>query len=746
MYFRISWGRYDMENKVAFLSSAEKFSREVANINSFKALSQYVAEQLSSVMEDSLNYAFVDIATNSIFESTHINSNIKNILPFFLDEKFIEKMKTLDWSIIDSRGVRFLFNEVFGQKVEIDTSFLIIPRKIDELISHFSVLWGGKRLEKVEKEDVDFLSTFCGIAELKFAYLQSGGERPAGDLELKRKAIELKEIAKMGVKITSLDKEDSFGSFLLHVMGKALSKTAVIFLSTNENNTEYAPVASRGILKKFVEKIRFNDKTSFVRELKNQKVPLIVSDIVEALANDEKEDLRRLESVALVPLISKDGVVGILTLGERINKKPYTEKVFDSVNIICNQMVVAVESFKRTNLQYAFSRYVSPQLVDGILSDLEEIKIGGERRKVTILFADIRGFTSMAEKMKPEDVVNLLNTYLSGLTGIVFKYEGALDKFIGDCLMAVFGAPISHYNDTERATVAAIDMLRYVRETNAKRKKAGLQEVEIGIGINAGHVISGNMGSVDRMDYTVIGDVVNTAARLEGIAKPGQILITNDVFEEIKYVVEAEFIDAITVKGKEKPVDVYEVKDLIAGKYISVLARVEPYKVGHYLNIARDAELIGLKLGFAGEELIRLRSAIMLIDIGHIGLNEAIFNKKEKLTDDEFEVVKSHVLRGAEYAQVKLNLFQEEIDLIKYHHELYDGSGYPDGLKGTEIPLWARIVRIVDSYHALISKRPFREPFSENEAMKMLEDDRGRKYDPKVTDIYLGILAERMQA
>jgi len=734
------------EKSVQFLSAAEKFSREISHIGSLKSLSQFVADHLSSVLHDTIQYALVDIKTNNIYESAHINSNIKNILPFFLDAKFHEEMKKLDWSVIDARGVRFLFNEVFGQKAELNTAFLIIPKKENDAISYFSVLWGGAALEKIEKADVDFISTICSIAELKFAQLLIKGERPSSDRDLKRKAFELKEIAGMGVDLTSLGKEDFFGSFLLNVMGRALSKTAVIFLSTNENNTEYAPVASRGVLKKFVEKIRFTDSTSFVRELQKLKTPLIVTDIMELLVEDEKEDLRKLESVALVPLVSKNGVIGILTLGERINQTPYTQKILDSINILCNQMVIAVENSKLSNLRYAFSRYVSHQLVDGILSDPEEIKLGGERRKVTILFADIRGFTTMSEKLKPEDVVNLLNTYLSGLTDIVFKYEGTLDKYIGDCLMAVFGAPISHYNDTERAVVSAIDMLKYVRETNTKRKKTSLPEVEIGIGINTGYVISGNMGSIDRMDYTVIGDVVNTASRLEGIAGKGQILITSEVYEEVKYVVEAEFLDTISVKGKEKPVDVYQVKDLIAGKYISVLARVEPYKVGHYLNIARDTELIGLKLNFSSEELTRLRSAIMLIDIGHIGLNDAIFNKKEKLSDEEFDVVKSHVLRGAEYASVKLSLFQEGIDLIKHHHELYDGSGYPDGLKGKEIPLWARIVCIVDSYHALTSKRPFREPFTEEEAMKIIEEGRGNRYDPEIVDIYLDIIRERIKA
>jgi HD-GYP domain-containing protein (c-di-GMP phosphodiesterase class II) len=467
--------------------------------------------------------------------------------------------------------------------------------------------------------------------------------------------------------------------------------------------------------------------------------------MLDILNDEEKDDLIKLEAAVLVPLISKSGLIGILTLGERMNMQPYSEKVYDSIKIISNQMVMAIENSKLSNLRYAFSRYVSHQLVDGILSDPDEIKLGGEKRKVTILFADIRGFTSMAEKMKPEEVVDLLNTYLSGLSDIVFKFEGTLDKYIGDCVMAVFGAPISHYNDAERATITAIEMQNYVREINTKRKKEGLPEVTIGVGVNSGYEISGNMGSVDRMDYTVIGDVVNIAARLESIAGRGQILITKDVFDEVRYAVDAAFLDTINVKGRAQPIDVYEVKGLMAGKFLSVLERVEPYKIGHYLSIARDAELVGQELGFSSEELIKLRSAILLIDIGRIGLSESIFNKKEKLTPDEFEVIKSHVLRGAEYVEKKLNLFKEGVELVKYHHEFYDGSGYPDGLKGEDIPLWARIVSVVESYHAMISKRPFREPLAEDQAMTIIKEEGGRKYDPKIVDSYLGILKERTQ-
>ena len=733
-----------METKVAdYLTTVEKVTRELSQIESMKQLPQYIASQLSSALNDDVQYAFVDRESNNIYESSHIDSNVKNLLPFFLNDRFTDKLKKLDWSVVDSRGVRFLFKEVFGHESDLEASFLILPKKRGDTIAYFSVLWGSNKLEKIDKEEVDFISSVCNASELKIVSLL-GGVNPAGDRDLRRKAFELKEISGMGADLTSLGKEDFFGSILLNVMGRSLSKTAVLFLSTNENNTEYAPVASRVVLKKYVDRIHFTDKNSFIQELKKRQEAIAIPDMLDMLDDEEKKCLIKLEAAVLVPLISKNGLIGLLTLGERLNAQPYSDKVYDSIQIYSNQMVMAVENRRLSDIRHAFSRYVSPQLKKEIQSNPDKVKISGERRRVAILFADIRGFTSMAEKMKPEDVVDLLNIFLEGLADIVKKWEGYLDKYIGDCLMAVFGAPISHYNDAELATTTAIEMQKNVEEFNITRKKNGLPEVEIGIGLNSGSVITGNMGTVDLFDYTVIGDVANTASRLEGIAGRGQILATKEVYEEVKYVVDAEFFDSVTVKGRAQVVDVYEIKDRIAGPYLRKLERVEPYKVGHYLKIARDAVLIGQKLAFPAEELIKLRSAIMHIDIGRIGLSEGIFNKKERLTPEEFEVVKSHVLRGAWYVEKKLNLYKEGIELVKYHHEFYDGSGYPDGLKGEDIPLWARIVSVVDSYYAMISNRPFREPLKEEQAQHILNDEKGKKYDPKIVDIYTGILRKRL--
>lgn len=220
-----------------------------------------------------------------------------------------------------------------------------------------------------------------------------------------------------------------------------------------------------------------------------------------------------------------------------------------------NQMTKSLR--EKELIKNAFARYVTKQVLEVILKEPEKIILGGEKKEVTILFADIRGFTSIAENLPPEEVVNLLNEYLSLMTEIIFKYEGTLDKFIGDCIMAVFGTPIAHSDDCQRAVKSAIDIQKTLR--NSYKFK---QNLYIGIGINNGEVISGNIGSKERTDYTVIGDPVNIAARLEEEAKSEQILISEALYEKVKDIVIAEKLPLMHLKGKKTPLQIYNVKEL----------------------------------------------------------------------------------------------------------------------------------------------------------------------------------------
>lgn len=211
-------------------------------------------------------------------------------------------------------------------------------------------------------------------------------------------------------------------------------------------------------------------------------------------------------------------------------------------------------------LKKAFASYVSPELVEQIVRDPQKLRLGGEQRDVTILFSDIRGFTTISETLEPEELVTLLNDYLSPMTRIVLEERGTLDKFVGDALMAIFNAPLDLPRHPARACRAAVRMLERLREVNALFGQRGLPQIRIGIGIHSGRAVVGNMGADLRFDYTAIGDTVNLAARLEGLTKHyGAGIIVSDTTRE---AVGDEFvfreIDLVRVQGKEQAVAVYE--------------------------------------------------------------------------------------------------------------------------------------------------------------------------------------------
>ena len=222
--------------------------------------------------------------------------------------------------------------------------------------------------------------------------------------------------------------------------------------------------------------------------------------------------------------------------------------------------VIAIEDITQQNkIKNTFKRYVSKQIVEKLLDSKDGLNLGGELRNVTILFTDIRGFTSMSENMVPEEVVSTLNDYFTEMIDIVFKYNGTLDKIVGDELMIVFGAPISGADDTKRALDTAIEMMERLDSFNKKRKTKKLLPIEIGVGINHGPVISGNIGSREMMDYTVIGDTVNLAARLCSHAPPGDIIVSPSVHRKTSKLYKYQKLESIEVKGKKKKIQIQKV-------------------------------------------------------------------------------------------------------------------------------------------------------------------------------------------
>lgn len=244
---------------------------------------------------------------------------------------------------------------------------------------------------------------------------------------------------------------------------------------------------------------------------------------------------------------------------------------------------------KGRSLKKAFSSYVSPDLVRQIEKDPDKLVLGGEQREITILFSDIRGFTSISEGLTPQDLVRLLNEYLNPMTRIVLEEKGTLDKFIGDAVMAIFNAPLDLDAHPEAACRAAVRMIEALKGLNDGFRTRGMNQIDIGIGINTGLAVVGNMGADIRFDYTAIGDSVNLASRLEGLNKyyGTHILVSDDTR---KGVVSAGYnfreVDRVRVKGKQLPVVIYE---LVVGD-AGIIARFEEglnlYRVSNFQSAA----------------------------------------------------------------------------------------------------------------------------------------------------------------
>jgi adenylate cyclase len=218
------------------------------------------------------------------------------------------------------------------------------------------------------------------------------------------------------------------------------------------------------------------------------------------------------------------------------------------------------ENREKDYLRQSFQYYLSPEVVEEVIANPEKLKLGGAKKEMTVLFSDIRGFTTLSEKVEPEKLVSLLNEYFTAMTEVILQSGGVLDKFIGDAIMAFWGAPQEEPEHSRRACEAALAMMERLEILKKNWVRRGLPEINIGVGVNSGLMIVGNMGSEKRFDYTVIGDNVNLASRLEGLNKQynTNIIISQFTYEKVKDSFEAEFLDEVKVKGKDIAVKIYK--------------------------------------------------------------------------------------------------------------------------------------------------------------------------------------------
>lgn len=240
----------------------------------------------------------------------------------------------------------------------------------------------------------------------------------------------------------------------------------------------------------------------------------------------------------------------------------------------------ALEKLEQANhfIRETFGRYLSEEVVDTILESPQGLRLGGEKRVVTVLMSDLRGFTSLSERLAAEEVVNIINGYLEIMTDIIFKYQGIIDEFIGDAILAIFGAPVARADHAERAVACALDMQLAMDEVNRRNREAGYPEVTMGIGINTGDLVVGNIGSKKRAKYGVVGRNVNLASRIESYSVGGQVLISASTLAACGPNLRIDGQTEVMPKGVQSPITISEIGG-IGGDYNLHLPLPDPQSI-----------------------------------------------------------------------------------------------------------------------------------------------------------------------
>jgi len=308
--------------------------------------------------------------------------------------------------------------------------------------------------------------------------------------------------------------------------------------------------------------------TTVTEKLMNDRVPLLIYDVGtdERFSTSQSLRISGIRSAMCAPLIYKDRVFGIFYVDCLSKPYAFSQEELGIFSVIAAEAAISFDNARsheelarRVVERQALERFLSSNIVEKILANPNEIHLGGENQTVTILFSDIRGFTRMSEHMEPHAVVELLNEYFSEMTDLIFDSGGTLDKYLGDGIMAVYGAPLPKPDDALRATKTAMEMQRALVALNRDWESRGQQPLRMGVGVNTGPVTAGNIGSAKRMDYTVIGDAVNLASRLCSNAAGAQILVSESTYLQLNGRIPAQRLEPIRVKGKETPVELYEV-------------------------------------------------------------------------------------------------------------------------------------------------------------------------------------------
>lgn len=416
----------------------------------------------------------------------------------------------------------------------------------------------------------DFLSTLSGASFSQVNRESSSAELLDEIGFLRKKAATLAHLYEFNRQLSSVfSVEDILEKLSETIFRVTNAERFVVLLKKDGGGGELSP---------YVARYRPDADTDALREVAVSKTVLdrVVTDQVSLLSSDAQSDERlqmahsifahRVHSIICAPLLSQGGMLGTIYVDCNNHLQALDSNDLDLVNALAATASMAIDNakaheqlVKETLARAAYGRFMPEHVVNEILANPAAFSLGGKNQTATMLFSDIRGFTAMSETLPPETLIMLLNRYFSAITPIVFQFQGILDKFMGDGMMALFGVPLEEEGAAINAVSAAIDIQRRMAAFNEELKTAGLPQIATGIGVNTGKVTVGYIGSERRADYSAVGDGVNLAARLEKQAEAGQIIISEYTLADIGDRFPVNYIGERAIKGKREVVRLYEV-------------------------------------------------------------------------------------------------------------------------------------------------------------------------------------------
>ena len=486
------------------------------------------------------------------------------------DKTIVDDLKSLNGTYVNrQRVVERVLNDNdeiwFGSKCRAvfrnDSPKVLEQRRKDSTISN--------SLEKIKDEMDHVAASLTMMATIDDLDYSSADSTPLpGDLDTQKLARAFRRLDALYKATTLISSGFDLDQRISDVLDLAMDVTKADrgFLMMKEEGTDELRMQVKRDKSNSIDSS--SPSMSIARQAAIEGEPVLMADsgADSNFGGRESIIMQRIDSAMCVPLKAGDNIIGSLYVDAQNTITSFTQEDLEMFQAMANQSAMAIENVrlhkrmveaekKRADL----GRFLSPAVVKVIMEKEQDVELGGNKQDATILYCDIRGFTPLSEGLSPDALVDLLNEHFTAMTDIVFEFQGTLDKYIGDEVMALFGAPFAATDDALLAVKAAIRMQERNQELNIQRARQGFPTFHIGIGINTGNVFSGYIGSPERLDYTVIGDEVNIASRLCSVAREDQIIIGPRTNQHVVPYIETVSAGTPILKGKSETLEAFQV-------------------------------------------------------------------------------------------------------------------------------------------------------------------------------------------